>query len=188
MGTLRPLPEKTLAPSLIDFGEIQEFGPCTRQSGSQHYHRNRNFDRPKIIFSQRQSLGITNAHAKAASPLTPTWCSGRSGVTMPASAVLGSFWSSLAQLQARQEPPPVDPREVDPPVFGPEAPKEVGEHPRVAVGADPPCRARLAACGLPKQMGTRAGPTSGPGDVGTPLRQGGLGRWSPPRLTLASRT
>ena len=37
LGLSDPRPKRLLAPSLIDFVEIQEFGPCTRQLGFQGF-------------------------------------------------------------------------------------------------------------------------------------------------------
>ena len=68
----------------------------------------------------RIALRIAHATKDAVSMLRGSGCS-------------GSFCPQLGR-RARQEPVPNEPREEEPPAFGPEAPKAVGEHPRVVVG------------------------------------------------------
>ena len=50
----------------------------------------------------------------------------------------GTFGPPTLARRVRQEKIPQQPREKAPPVFGPEAPKEIGAHPRLVVGTDPP--------------------------------------------------
>ena len=73
---------------------------------------------------------------------------GRYGVSMPKSSGFfgGVFGPTLAK-RIRQEPVQQQPQEEEPTVFGPEAPKAIGEDPRVVVDTDHP-HVQCLSCGL----------------------------------------
>ena len=79
--------------------------------------------------------------------------SGRFGVSVLRSSGCSGprIWAAFAATLAskvRQEPVQDQAWEEEPPVFEPEAPEAIGEHPRVVVGTDPPPHVRCFSCGL----------------------------------------
>ena len=74
LGLSGPGPKRLLAPSLIDFQGKQEFGPCTRQSGSQFFltfrafRREGTWDVPKCLLGFEPDTGKMRKMRKGLSP------------------------------------------------------------------------------------------------------------------------
>ena len=94
----------------------------------------------------------------------------------------GAFGPTLAR-RGRRARPPKEAREVEPPLFGPEAPKEIGEHPRVVVETDPVTFDDRGCRNLPGHGAAPAAPIRNRAAPAAPIRNypGGVAR--PPSCT-----